>query len=89
MTRVMLSCDEATFLVTKQEFEKLPCMKRMQLRLHLFSCKLCRNFQEQSQFISEQIRILSNIDTVDSDRRLNEEQKNKLSKVIEEQVNSN
>ena len=48
MHSVMLSCDKATFFVTKKEYVKLSCKENLQLKMHLMGCKLCRSFNEQN-----------------------------------------
>ena len=58
---MMLSCDTATLLITKGEFEKLSLMDELRLKMHLASCKLCRRFEEQTAEMSKQIKDLSNI----------------------------
>ncbi len=86
MTKLMLSCDEATLLVTKSEFEKIPFFKGIQLKMHLFSCKLCRNFHDQSHYISEQIRLLTAIDEDNLTHHLSPEQKKNISETLEKQA---
>ena len=55
MHYMMLSCDTATFLITKRDYQKLKCKENLQLRMHLMGCKLCRSFNKQSSFLSEKI----------------------------------
>lgn len=61
MDAVMLSCEEATLLITKSELEKVGCMKRMQLKMHLAGCELCRRFKIQSEMIDQSLKTLENI----------------------------
>lgn len=58
MHSVMLSCDKATFFITKREYVKLSCKENLQLKLHLMGCKLCRSFDEQNNVISEKLNTL-------------------------------
>ena len=53
MEKIMLDCDHATFLITKSEFEKLGCVQKIQLKMHLAYCKFCRRFAQQNKIISE------------------------------------
>ena len=80
---MMLSCDTATLLITKAEFEKLGCVDNIRLKMHLASCKFCRRFSEQSMEISAQIKSFSSIDNVNITHKLSDEQKDRLNKVIE------
>jgi hypothetical protein len=58
MHSVMLSCDKATFFVTKKEYVKLSCKENVQLKMHLMGCKLCRSFDDQNAILSEKIKTL-------------------------------
>ncbi len=58
MHSVMLSCDKATFFVTKKEYVKLSCKENVQLKMHLMGCKLCRSFNDQNVIISEKLKVL-------------------------------
>ena len=58
MDVVMLNCEEATYLITKSELTKLGCVKRMQMKMHLMGCELCRRFKQQSEFINKNLEQL-------------------------------
>jgi len=58
MHSVMLSCDKATFLITKKEYQKLSCMENLQLKMHLMGCKFCRAFNKQNAVITEKLHTL-------------------------------
>ena len=80
---MMLSCNTATLLITKGEYEKLGLMDELRLKMHLASCKLCRRFEEQTAEMSQQIRDFSNIDNTKITHKLSDNQKNKLSDIID------
>lgn len=50
---IMISCKEATFMVSKKEEKKLSWREKFQLKLHLAICKMCRLFEKQSRRISK------------------------------------
>jgi len=60
MHRLMLSCDTATFFITKKDYQKLSCKENFQLKMHLVGCKLCRSFKDQNVILSEKIESLQN-----------------------------
>lgn len=47
MSKRMLPCDEASFLMSKKYEEKITIKERFRLRMHLFSCILCRRYEKQ------------------------------------------
>jgi predicted anti-sigma-YlaC factor YlaD len=49
----MLSCKEATRLLSESQDRKLDLPEKMQLEVHLAMCKGCRNFKGQMNFLRE------------------------------------
>lgn len=49
----IVPCEKASYLMTKQEFEKLSFKEGLDLRLHLVKCKYCRWLQDEQALISE------------------------------------
>ncbi len=82
MHRLMLSCDRATFLITKKEYQKLTCKENAQLKLHLMGCKFCRAFKDQNAILSDQLRTL-----VENPSRaeLSEEKKKEIAETLNAQ----
>jgi hypothetical protein len=57
---MMLSCKEATRLVSKGLDRRLPFGRRMALRVHLAICDGCTNFQKQTEFLRRAVARLGN-----------------------------
>lgn len=55
---MMLSCDTATFYISKRDYQKLSCKENLQLKMHLMGCKLCRAFNEQNAIITKKLNML-------------------------------
>ena len=49
----MLSCKEATRLLSEAQDRKLDLPEKMQLEVHLAMCKGCRSFKGQMGFLRE------------------------------------
>lgn len=49
----MLSCKEATRLISESLEHALPFHKRMALRFHLMMCRFCARFEKQIIFLRE------------------------------------
>ena len=43
----MLSCKQASFLITQSLMRKLTFTERISLRVHTLICKICSRFQQQ------------------------------------------
>lgn len=55
MHYLMLSCHQATLLMTKNEYQKLSLTENMQLKMHLMGCKFCRAFDKQNKILTDKI----------------------------------
>ena len=53
---MMLSCKEATRLVSQGLDRRLPFGRRVALRVHLAICGGCTNFSNQMQFMRDAVR---------------------------------
>ena len=47
MSRRMIACDEASFLISYQQDNRLGFKRWMQLKMHLLTCHLCRKYASQ------------------------------------------
>lgn len=83
MDAVMLNCEEATYLITKSELTKVGCVKRMQMKMHLMGCELCRRFKLQSEFINENLKQLEIINQTHIHHKLPEIKKEELQTLVE------
>jgi len=58
----MLSCEKATFLLSKQQHQKLSPFQKLRLRIHLAACDGCVQFGKQIIYLSsvlEKLKIKS------------------------------
>jgi len=47
MSKFMIACDEASFLISYKQDNRLGFAKWMRLKMHLLSCHLCRKYALQ------------------------------------------
>jgi len=52
----MLSCKDASFLVSQREERKLGSFERLKLQVHLAVCDACARFEQQMRFLREAMR---------------------------------
>lgn len=55
----MLTCKEATRLLSQAQDGELPLAQRARLRFHLLLCRGCSNFKRQVEFLRRACRSLS------------------------------
>ena len=54
----MMSCREATRLLSEAQDRPLPWRRRLGLRLHLLMCRLCARYARQLRFLRRALRRL-------------------------------
>lgn len=69
----MISCKEATYLISKKEEGKLTLAERLKLSVHLAICSICRAFEKQSKFIAHHASHIE--DTLTADTQLPDAEK--------------
>jgi hypothetical protein len=81
---IQYNCHKATFLVEKRSIQRLTFYERLQLRIHMATCSVCRTYEQQSQLISQMVKQLlySNKQT----HHLNNEAKKHMEELIEEEL---
>ncbi len=66
MSSRMMACDEASFLVSYRQDNRLGFIKWWQLKMHLLSCHLCRKYAIQIEEMNHSMgayRIASHTDS--------------------------
>ena len=58
MRKLMLNCEQATFLIAKEMSVTLTFTERIKMRFHLMACKYCSLFKKQSRFINLNVEHL-------------------------------
>lgn len=68
----MISCKEATYLVSLKEENKLSIIKSLKLKLHLAICILCKRFKLQTEHFCKMSNHLENhsIDTMSIEKKI-------------------
>jgi hypothetical protein len=54
----MLTCKEASHLLSQSMDQPLPRLKRIELRVHVWLCSACSNFEKQLWFVRQAARRL-------------------------------
>jgi hypothetical protein len=57
MSRLMLSCEQASLLVIKKEENKMSQIEKVQLWFHSSICGLCKEFDGQNNFINTNLEF--------------------------------
>jgi hypothetical protein len=79
----MLTCKQASQLVSQSLDRPLSWSERMQLRFHLLICNVCRHFKQQLNQLLIAIEQLKNETVLDQTIQLSTDAKTKILQVIE------
>jgi hypothetical protein len=60
LTKIAYNCRKATLLIEKQQMSRLTMGERVELKIHLTGCSVCRMYQQQSIIINKMIKDLFN-----------------------------
>jgi hypothetical protein len=66
MSKRMMACDEASFLISYQQDNRLGLKQWWQLKMHLLSCHLCRKYAIQIEEMNHSMgayRVASHTDS--------------------------
>jgi hypothetical protein len=87
MSKMMLSCESAGVLICKKQHEPLKFREKISLRVHLFSCKLCKRFELDIKHVQAGIDHYKECTTDNCfDHHLDESQKKSIRLELENQM---
>ena len=55
-----ITCKQATALLIAQEDRKIDMSDRVALRLHVYACKTCPNFEQQLMIMRKSLKLWRN-----------------------------
>lgn len=82
-----LKCDESTRLISLAMDQDLPPVERWAVRLHAISCRSCRRFRKQLQFLRQALKHDAEAapHTVSADQTLSQQARSRIAKAISDQ----
>jgi phage gp36-like protein len=88
LKKIQNNCHKATFLIEKKLIGRITLPERIELRIHLFGCSVCRIYQDQTKKISEIVRQMFN-SSANADKHLDDSFKKGLQERIEDELKKN
>ncbi len=86
LKKIQYNCRHATFLIEKKQIRKLTLYEKMELRIHLAGCSVCKIFQQQSIIINQMVRSVFKNDETSSSLKLDDPFKKALQERIEAEL---
>lgn len=78
----MLTCKEASRLLSQSQDQPLPRLRRMELRLHVWLCHSCANFEKHLKFLRQATRRLAGDDPLQDRVRLDDGARERIRKAL-------
>ncbi len=89
MSKGMISCDEASFLISRSYDDKLTFRQKFKLKMHLLSCYLCRRYEKQlAQLNDAVINYKGSCEHTHCEHTLTKEAKVKISQHVNKELKS-
>lgn len=87
--KIRHDCRKATLLIEKEQFGKLGWREKIELRIHLAGCSVCRLFKQQSAVISRLVGELLGNNNLDTHATLPQDDKRVMQEKIEQAIGEN
>jgi hypothetical protein len=86
ITKIAYNCRKATLLIEKKQLDGLSLREKLELKIHLAGCIVCRVFERQSILINRMVHDLLYSPKV-TGLKLDEKYKKQLQERIEKEMN--
>ncbi|MFC2080061.1 hypothetical protein ACFLRQ_01160 [Bacteroidota bacterium] len=89
MSRNMMACDEAGYLISKSYDSRLTLKKRIGLKIHLMTCHLCRKYEKQLKQLNRLVKGYKENIHDECHHHLDEKRKDSMSNCISKELEIN
>ncbi len=76
MMKMMITCEQASFLIDKEQYTPLSLKEKINLNMHLLTCKFCRLYKVESHLINNEIKRVITFNELEV--KLSDEQKQRI-----------
>jgi hypothetical protein len=88
LKKIAYNCKKATLLIEKKLIGKITFREKLELKIHLAGCSICRTFERQSILINQMVKELFKA-SGNRQIRLDDDYKKELQNSIDERLNKN
>jgi hypothetical protein len=85
LKKIAYNCRKATYLIEKKQTASINLREKIELKIHLAGCSVCRIFEQQSLVINQLVKDLIN-PAKTTEIKLDDEFKQELQEKIEEEL---
>jgi len=87
--KIAYNCKKATFLIEKKQIGTISLREKLELKIHLAGCSVCRIFEQQSIKINEMVKNFFHTNNQQEEIKLDEDFKKAMQERIEKELNKN
>ncbi len=87
--KIAYNCKKATFMIEKKQIGTISLREKLELKIHLAGCSVCRIFEQQSIKINEMVKNLFHTNNQQEEIKLDEDFKKAMQERIEKELNKN
>jgi hypothetical protein len=84
LLKIAYNCRKATYLIEKKQLSEISVREKIELKIHLAGCSVCKTFEKQSLLINHMIKNLFTIN--EADAKLDEPFKTELRERIKNKL---
>lgn len=90
MRRMMISCEEASMLASREMLESISMKQKANLHMHIVGCKHCRKYHRQTAIIHKTLRDIKSEERLArlNGHRLSGTEKSSLQRLINNKIQS-
>ncbi|OKS88085.1 hypothetical protein [Mucilaginibacter polytrichastri] len=88
LRKIAYNCKKATFLIEKKQVGSITVREKLELKIHLAGCAVCRTFEQQSIVINKMVHDLFHEPKL-NELKLDDDFKRKLQGSIDEKLDKN
>ncbi|RYY59311.1 MAG: hypothetical protein EOO05_13635 [Chitinophagaceae bacterium] len=85
LKKIAYNCRKATLLIEKRQLSTLSIREKLELKIHLTGCSICRLYERQSVLINRQVKNLFT-NTNQHPQVLDDDYKNSLQEQIDQHL---
>ncbi len=85
LRKISYNCQKATLLIEKKQLARLTLREKLELKIHLAGCSVCKLFQRQSVLINKQVKSLFH-SSLHKEHFLNDQYKKDMQEQIEKRL---
>jgi hypothetical protein len=87
-SKVFISCDEATTICDKNQYDEASLLEKIKLNIHFIRCKFCKMYTKHNTYLTRMLGIYSKDAHCGKEKCLSDKEKLEIQKEVEKRIAS-